>query len=304
VTTYLLLGAGGFLGSHVHQAIQRSSELPELVAVGRLPPRLRMPAEGSWVEMDLVTASTHDLVTLITTSKPDLVINCAGRTSGSIEELRAINTTTVDKLTQALSVTDGVPLIHIGSAAEYGFQPEAVAIQEGAITRPVSDYGRTKLEATDLIVQKVTRGAIRAAVLRVFNPVGARAPVNSLAGRAAREMREALRNERSYILLGSLRAYRDFVAAVDVAIAALLAFPSIDAHPVLNVGRGEAMSTRSMVELLADAASFEGDVLEAPNEVEPVPWQQADVSLLRHYLGWVPTTPIAQAVADLWKSEF
>jgi nucleoside-diphosphate-sugar epimerase len=241
---------------------------------------------------------------LIRTTKADVVINCAGRRSGSIEEMRAINTTTVEKLIRALSVTDGIPLIHLGSAAEYGFQPEAVAVQETAITRPVSDYGRTKLEATELIVRNVDRGAIRATVLRVFNPVGARSPANSLAGRAAREMREALRNDASYILLGPLSAYRDFVAAFDVAIAALLAIPSIDAHPVLNVGRGLAMSSRSMVELLADAAGFEGDVLESPDGIETVPWQQADVTLLRQYLGWVPTTPIAQAVDDLWKSEF
>jgi hypothetical protein len=33
-----------------------------------------------------------------------------------------------------------------------------------------------------------------------------------------------------------------------------------------------------------------------------VPWQQADVTLLRRHLQWVPTTPIAEAVADLWQS--
>ena len=33
-----------------------------------------------------------------------------------------------------------------------------------------------------------------------------------------------------------------------------------------------------------------------------VPWQQANVSLLRRHLNWVPSTPIAQAVAALWKS--
>jgi NDP-hexose 4-ketoreductase len=304
VTRYLVLGASGFLGSQVHQAIGGSRGLPELVAVSRHPPRTRMPADGSWVLMDLVGASVRDLVALLERNKPDVVINCAGRTSGTSEEMWAVNTAMVDKLIKALSVIDPVPLVQFGSAAEYGCQPEGVAIKETALTRPVSDYGRTKLEATELVTQSVARGAIRGTVLRVFNPVGPRAPVTTLAGRAVAELCEAFRERRSFILLGPLWAYRDYVAASDVAIAALLAIPSIDAHPVLNVGRGAAMSSRSMVELLADAAGFDGDVLEAPGGFEPVPWQEADVSLLRAYLGWTPNTPIAQAVADLWNSEY
>ena len=303
MTSFLVLGASGFLGSQVHQIIERSNELPELVAVSRHPPRLRMPARGSWVPMDLVEASVRDLVDLLETNKPDVVINCAGRTSGTCEQLRAINTVMVDRLVRALALSDPVPLVHFGSAAEYGFQPEGVAIRETALTRPVSDYGRTKLEATELVTESVARGAIRATVLRVFNPVGPRAPASSLAGRAAYELKHALRDRRSFILMGPLWAHRDFVASTYVAIAALLAIPSIDAHPVLNVGRGSAMSSRSVVELLADAAGFEGDVLESAGGSEAVPWQQADVSLLRHYLGWVPVSPIAQAVADLWESE-
>jgi nucleoside-diphosphate-sugar epimerase len=60
-----------------------------------------------------------------------------------------------------------------------------------------------------------------------------------------------------------------------------------------------------MVELLADAAGFEGDVFESVGgslRSAAVPWQQADVTLLRRHLQWVPTTPIAEAVADLWQS--
>lgn len=33
-----------------------------------------------------------------------------------------------------------------------------------------------------------------------------------------------------------------------------------------------------------------------------VPWQQADVSLLEGQLDWIPTTPIAEALAALWQS--
>jgi nucleoside-diphosphate-sugar epimerase len=90
-----------------------------------------------------------------------------------------------------------------------------------------------------------------------------------------------------------------------VATAALRAVHAADVPPILNVGRGVAMSCRSMVELIAAAAGFEGDVFEAEGgsrRSAPVLWQRADITLLRKQLHWVPTTPIAEAASDLWQS--
>jgi NDP-hexose 4-ketoreductase len=300
-----VLGANGFLGSQVRVAIERSGDTSFISAVSGHAPRQSVAANCHWRRMDLVRASVQDFASLLDDSKPDAIINCAGSTSGSPQLLEAVNATVVDKLVKALALSEPIPLVHMGSASEYGHQPEGIAIKETATARPVGDYGRTKLAATELVTDMVDRRAIRATVLRVFNPVGPRAPANSLAGTAVREIRRALASHRSFITLGDLRSCRDFLATADVATAALRALDSIDDHPVLNVGRGVAMSCRSMVELLASAAGFEGDVFESDSgsrRSAAVPWQQADIALLRNHLHWVPTTPIAKAVSDLWES--
>ncbi len=302
---YLLLGANGFLGSQVRTAIERSGDSSYLVGVSAHAPRIAPSANCQWRRMDMVRASVGDFASLLDFSKPDAVINCAGSTSGSPQLLEAVNATVVDKLVRAMALAEPIPLVHMGSAAEYGNQPEGIAIAETATARPVGDYGRTKLAATELVTNMVERGAIRATVLRVFNPVGPRAPANSLAGTAVREIKRALVSGQTFITLGSLRSYRDFLATDDVATAALLAIRSVDSHPILNVGRGVAMSCRSMVELLAAAAGFEGDVFESvggSRRSAAVPWQQANINLLRKHLQWAPTTPIAEAVANLWQS--
>jgi len=54
--------------------------------------------------MDLTRASVEELIVLIQASRPDALINCAGRTSGTSEQLWEINTTFVDNLIQALRV--------------------------------------------------------------------------------------------------------------------------------------------------------------------------------------------------------
>jgi len=74
------------------------------------------------------------------------------------------------------------PLVHLGSAAEYGVQPEGVPITESAKPEPVSNYGRSKLAATRKIIAATNDGDIAATVLRVFNPIGLRAPADSSLG--------------------------------------------------------------------------------------------------------------------------
>ena len=90
-----------------------------------------------------------------------------------------------------------------------------------------------------------------------------------------------------------------------MATATLRAARAVDLPPVLNVGRGVAMSSRSMVELLADAAGFEGDVFETDGgspRSAAVPWQKAECLAAPEHLQWVPTTSISEAVSDLWQS--
>lgn len=305
MTTYLVLGASGFLGSHVHEAINRSGDEPCLVAVGRRPPRIALPPRSSWVPLDLASASVKDLVVLIQASRPDALINCAGRTSGTTEELWDINTTFVEKLVQAMRLSGPTPLVHLGSAAEYGVQPGNVSINEAALTHPVSDYGRSKLAATRKIAYAAEQGDISATVLRIFNPIGTGAPEDSLVGKATKELRLALENNRRFITMGPLGAYRDFVAARDVASAALRVTQLTTTDPVINVGRGMAISCRALVELLANVAGYDGGIVEVGDgsvRSEEVSWQQADIARLVHNLDWLPRTPLAQALEELWNS--
>jgi NDP-hexose 4-ketoreductase len=305
MTRYLLLGANGFVGQQVRRAIRHTDRAAYVVAVSGHTWHAPEAPECHWQRLDLVRASVEDVGLLLDYCKPDVVINCVGCTVGSVDQLEAVNVSVVRKLLGALGRIDPVRLVHVGSAAEYGCQPQGVAFAESATARPVGDYGRTKLVATDLITDGVARGDVDATVLRVFDPVGPGSPAHSLAGTAVREIRQALDVQASFVTLGQLSSCRDFLAGTDVADAVLRAARSADVPSLLNVGRGVAMSSRSMVELLAAAAGFEGDIFESrggSGHAAPAVWQQADLTLIRRHLHWVPTTSIAEAVCDLWQS--
>jgi nucleoside-diphosphate-sugar epimerase len=102
-----------------------------------------------------------------------------------------------------------------------------------------------------------------------------------------------------------LKSSRDFVAASDVASVVLQTTQLVEQDPVINVGSGHALSCRTLVEMLADAAGFDGDIIESgegSDRSTDVHWQQADVSLLARNYNWVPNTPITQVVEELWSS--
>ena len=182
----LILGASGFLGRHVWQ--QATVAGAEVITAGR-GERPESPAHR---RLDLAAGEPARIAELVASVAPDVVANCAGATTGGPDLLAAVNVTGTYALVRAMLLA-GTParLVHLGSAAEYGRVEPGVAVAESAPGRPVAAYGATKLAGTRL-VELARAAGLDAVVLRVFNPVGAGAPGNSLAGRVAAELRRAL----------------------------------------------------------------------------------------------------------------
>jgi nucleoside-diphosphate-sugar epimerase len=303
VRPVLILGATGFIGWHVRRALEQHLPNHPWVGVYWGTARGARSDHGRWLARDLVTAPTSALPALLDEVGPAAVINCVGATGGSASVLRAANVDMVRSLLQALATHPDCVLVHIGSAAEYGPQPSDVPVSEFAVPHPAGVYGATKLASTELARTAFLEGRVRGSVLRVFNPVGAGAPDNSLAGRAARAIRHAQLHDLDVITLGPLSDRRDFLAAEDVGTAVIKTMLLPAPPPVLNVGRGVAMSGAALITLLEEASGFDGEILETAigsGRGSRLATQRADVGLLRTTLGWVPSTPLACAVDELW----
>jgi len=294
----LILGASGFLGRHVWQ--QATAAGAEVVTAGRA----EQPGAPAHRALDLAAGDPARIAEVIGSVAPDAVANCAGATTGGPDLMAAVNVTGTYALVRAmLAVGRPARLVHLGSAAEYGRVEPGVAVAESAPCRPVAAYGATKLGGTRL-VELARSAGLDAVVLRVFNPVGAGAPENSLPGRVAAQLRQALASGAD-VRLGSLDAVRDFVDARDVAAAVLAAAAApAPPHAVLNVGSGTGVLARALVKELIAISGYAGPVHEdspGPARSSDVPWNQADISLARQDLGWRPRHDLAAALADLWE---
>ncbi|SDN66887.1 NAD-dependent epimerase/dehydratase family protein [Allokutzneria albata] len=298
MTRILLLGATGFLGSHVHNVLFREPGV-DVVTVARSA----LSESPGHVPFDLGLADVGALRGLITAAAPDVVINCVGAAGGSVTALAESNVELPARIVRALLECPKPPrLVHLGSAAEYGRGEIGVPVTEDTPPAPVGAYGLSKLAGTRAVGLGRAAG-LDTVVLRVFNPIGPGSPTSGLAGRAAAEI---IRARRQYdgIRLGPLDVIRDFVDARDVARAVFAAATTPSDAEILNVGSGVGTPAEGLVAELARIAGHTGPVSQedrGPERPADVPWQRADVSEIGRVLGWRPEHDLTDSLTALWR---
>ncbi|MEV4703237.1 NAD(P)-dependent oxidoreductase [Actinoplanes sp. NPDC049316] len=273
----VLFGSSGFIGRHVRAALR---DVGEVVCPGR-------------DRHDLVHGSAAELAALLRAEAPDAVVCCVGALTGSAEELVRANTMVAAKLVEAAA---HARLVRLGSAGEYGVVPQGRAVAEDGRAEPVGAYGVSHLAGTRLF-ELAEAGAVS---VRVFNPIGAGQPAETVLGRAAAQMRAG----RPEITLGPLGAYRDFVDVRDVAslVQRVVVAPAL-AHRVYNAGSGRAVTVREAVETLARHAGYTGGVREVgagPPRSATVSWIRADIGRARADLGWAPAYDLDASIKSVW----
>lgn len=289
----VLFGATGFLGVHIRDALVRHPGVDQVTCPGR-------------ISCDLLTDDVDAIRDLLLDLRATTVVNCTGRLDGSASELVQANTTVTAKLIDAIAACDdeAIRYIRLGSAGEYGPVPYGRAAHEADVAGPVSAYGLSHLAATRLVELAAGAGRVDGLTLRVFNPIGAGMREGNLLGRAAFLLRKALSTDAPTITMGPLTAYRDFVDARDVAAAVTAAtvVPNLTDR-VVNVGSGRAVSARTAVCMLAQAAAYTGEIHEkgaGSARSASVDWMLADIGRAARVLGWRPLYDLSDSVQSVW----
>jgi len=305
----VILGGTGFIGRHLCDSFQEASY--EVITVGR------KEAPETWphrhVQLDLMDVSPRWIANVLAEMRPQVVVNATGGIWGLAEEqMNAVIVTPTLRLLAALSLMNQRPrprLVHLGSVLEYGPVPEGTMLGPGVPLRPRSHYGRAKFDATQAVLAEASRDRVNAIVLRIPNVIGPGAPEVSLLGRSAAQLMRAPANGgKAVITLDALNAHRDYVDVRDVADAVLRAGESRLSGLAIDIGRGEAVSVRSIVELLLQVSRVPAQIVERDQSSARLGhsadmWTQVDPCPALELFGWRPTHTLTDAVTAYWQEQ-
>ena len=238
-------GAGGFIGGHVAHALEAAGW--RVAAFGD------RRAEADWARGDLAAAKLEAATAEL--GAPQLIVHCAG--TGSVGAAQTDpdhhRARTLGGLEAVLGAAggEGARLVLLSSAAVYGEDGGEGVKAEDAQRRPISDYGRHKLEAETRALDWASGAGGDLAVVRFFSIYGPR-----LRKQLFWDLYRRLAAEPAEIVIGGTGdELRDFLEVADAVrlIGVLAARPGGGEAVVVNGGSGRSTSVREAAESLARA---------------------------------------------------
>lgn len=298
----LVTGSAGFIGSHLAERLAAAGHA--VTGVDALTPYYDRAAKRrneralqergvETLRLDLATDPLGPALTGV-----DAVCHLAAQPglapAMSPEVFRRNNVRATRRLTAALQRHPRLrAFVHVSSSSVYG--ADATAPEDSPLA-PVSDYGRTKLQAERVVAAASTAAAWDACTVRLFSVYGPRERPDKLVHKAARC---ALTGEAFPLHRGSERHMRSYTYVGDAVrgiVQALRRFGRC-AGETLNLGAPESASTAQVLDLVAGAVGRPLCIQRVPARAGDQRRTQARVEKARRLLGTVPSTPLREGIA-------
>ena len=291
-------GAGGFIGSHVVQALSAAGAR---IFAHLGPPAMVVP--GLSAER-LGAFEIEDLDALKTFARgADTIVHLAGPSSVAESfafpdrhaRAHALGAATVLLAMRAIGVRR---LVHVSSAEVYGRQLTS-PVSEDAVPAPRSPYAVAKLAAEGFVRVAAQQGEIDAIVLRPFSVYGPGLPARSLLASIL-----AQASGSGPIRLARLEPVRDYVFVADVAEAIVRICGDQMPGPgtIFNVGSGVGVSVSGLAErvlaVVGRTAPVLGDLPSDRPTAADILTLVADVTSAQRFLGWRASTPLDVGIAS------
>lgn len=298
--TALITGASGFAGQHL--ATLLASQGWDVVALTH-----RRPFDGPAVHQQAVEVTDAQAVAAaVAAARPDAVFHLAAIVdtieTPDVQRLYAVNTLGTAAVVEAVRAhAPQARVVFASSAFAYGHvDGSRLPVSELEPLAPVTPYGASKAAAEAIVGQFVRSGG-DAIVARTFTHTGpGHVGRYALADWAAQlaEIRAGRRAPK--IVCGNLDVERDYLDVRDVVGAYAELCASGITGATYNVGSGEPVSMRDLIEQLIAVADVEVE-LEVDRARFRVVDQAsffADVSRLRS-IGWRPHFDLRRTLTDL-----
>jgi UDP-glucose 4-epimerase len=303
VSTFLVTGGAGFIGSHLCDRLL--AEGKQVVAVdslstGRIANLAEARGYGRQFTFYTMDIRAEGVRTIFERHQPEVVMHLAAQASvpRSVEEPQFDASVNILGLLNVLDSAVAVgtrKVVFAASAALYG-EPRTFPVKETSRkgSHPASPYGVSKKVAEDYLTFYRRVRKLDYAALALANVYGPRQDAGGEGGVIAVFAAKMLVGETPTIL-GNGEQTRDFVFVDDVvhafAVAAAKASGSF-----LNIGTGTQSDVNTVFRLLAKLTEFRGEPLYAPPRSGDLRRHALDVGLASKELGWEPWTSLEEGL--------
>jgi UDP-arabinose 4-epimerase len=317
MTTVLVTGGAGYIGSHTCKALAQAGYTP--VVYDSMEHGHEWAVKwGPLEEGDIADRQRLDAV--LNTYKPQAVMHFAGYISvgESVEKPDKYYHNNVKGsrvLLEAIRDHGVQKVVFSSSAAVYGIPAEA-PIREDHPLNPVNPYGETKLAVEQMLQEYHENHQLGSISLRYFNAAGAD-PDGEIGEAHEPETHliplvlEAAAGRRPHIeIYGNDydtpdgTCIRDYIHVSDLAAAHVLALKALEAAPqctACNLGNGRGFSVKEVITTAQKVTGIAIPVKAGPRRAGDPATLLADADRAKATLGWQPEhTALDTIIQSAW----
>lgn len=296
----VVIGGGGFIGSHLCEALLSAghdvtvfdrADSPNLEVLKQKGVRLCV---GDFFNPEDVQRSLQDqevLFHLLSTTVPQTSIEDPARdvetnVVGTLRLLDAVRKTSIKKI-----------IFPSSGGTVYGI-PQEIPIKENHPTNPTSSYGIGKLIIEKYLNMYWTLYGLDYCVLRIANAYGERQRPTATQGVIPVFLERGLRNQEITVW-GDGSVMRDYVYASDISQAFIKALTYSGEMKVFNIGSGQGHSVNDVIHVMERVMGWPLKVKYTRGRSFDVPISVLDITRAKNYLNWVPAISLFEGIARM-----
>ncbi|CAB4682206.1 unannotated protein [freshwater metagenome] len=315
MTTWLITGGAGYIGSHVVRALQDSGR--KVVVLDDFSSGLERKVPAG---VPIVRASVADRAAVagaLRAHRVDGVIHLAAKKAAGESVTMPLyyyreNVGGMVELLAAMNDVGVTQFVYSSSAAVYG-TPSANPIYEDAQLAPDSPYGETKVVGEWLTRNAGLADGVSWVALRYFNVAGAASDDlgdNSINNLIPMVFRALALGERPQIFgddypTADGTCIRDYIHVADLADAHVVAAARCESSrsaEIFNVGRGVGSSVREVMDTIGSVIGRDVEPEVVARRVGDPPASTAATDRIEKALGWRATHDLRAMVASAWSA--
>lgn len=302
MTSTLVTGGAGFIGSHLVEALLKRGQQVRVLdnfSTGHAANLAHLSG------IDVISGDVRDEALVDSLVREvDYVLHLAAVVSvpQSMSDPVLTNAVNIDGTLNLLNAArkHGLKrLVLSSSCAVYGDNDD-LPLKESSQTRPLSPYAATKLIG-EVYCQTYQRAyGVPTVCLRYFNIYGHRQDPNGPYAAAIPKFIQRLKNHQPPIIYGDGTQTRDFVYVADVVRANLLACEQEGAiGQVFNITTGRGVSLLELMEELSDLLGVQIQPEFQAERAGDIKHSRGDGSLIAKTLLFAPTTNLREGLRNL-----